>query len=179
MPACFRSCILVFVHTCLQCDARTRWRKHDGSYILKFPWIIIDCCVLVEVLAVILKERISFFVAWRGMTDALKLSRHHLWKQIIAICWILVSVTKGKSSTNEKLSGPSLGCASQMAMSWCVCQPMRLPSVLVVTRVRWFRGWGGREGNCPVSGVVSVGGLVSFTHRMVLKQGCEKKKTYL
>ena len=38
----------------------------------------------------------------------------------------------------------------------------RLPSVLVVTRVRWFRGLGGREGTCPVSGLVSVDGLVSF-----------------
>ena len=28
--------------------------------------------------------------------------------------------------------------------------------------MRWFRGWGGREGTCPVSGVVRVGGFVSF-----------------
>ena len=28
--------------------------------------------------------------------------------------------------------------------------------------MRWFRGWGGREGTALVSGVVSVGGLVSF-----------------
>ena len=38
-----------------------------------------------ELLAVILKECLSFSFAWRGMTHALKLSRHHLWKQIIAI----------------------------------------------------------------------------------------------
>ena len=28
--------------------------------------------------------------------------------------------------------------------------------------MRCFRGWGGREGTCPVSSVVSVGGFVSF-----------------
>ena len=82
-----------------------------------------------------------------------KLSRHHLWKQIIAIFWIQVFVTKReRNTTNEEESASPHECASQ----W------RLPSVLVVTRVRWFRGLGGREGTALVSGVVSVGGFVSF-----------------
>ena len=50
--------------------------------------------VPVEVLSVILKECISFSVAWRGMTHARKLSRHYLLKQIVAIFWIQVSVTE-------------------------------------------------------------------------------------
>ena len=90
----------------------------------------------------------------------------------IAIFSIQVSVTEGESSTNEELTATSLGCASQMAMSWCVCQSMETSQCLGGDTRGWFRGWSGREGTCPVSGVVSVGGFVSFDSSKVLMQGC-------
>ena len=131
--------MLVFMYTRVQSYMLTMWcapdgAKNDASYICKFPGIVIDCCFPVELLAVILKECMSFAVAWRVMTHARKLSRHHLWKQISAIFWIQVSVRNGKNITNEKVSAPSLGC---------VCQPMETSQCLggdtraVFSRLGW------------------------------------------
>ena len=64
--------------------------------------------------------------------------------------------------TTRKNLRPLMSAPAKWPCLGACASRCRLPSVLVVTRVRRFRSWGGREGTCPVSGVVSVGGFVSF-----------------
>ena len=63
---------------------------------------------------------------------SMKANYHHFLEQ--------VSVTKGESSTIEKLSAPSLRCASKMAMSWCAMETSQClggDTRAVVSRLGW------------------------------------------